>query len=58
MQTILVNFGSHIFCFMLKETRSVTMNIFRKNTFFLNFFEKIELSYIVTTNMISTAENC
>ena len=34
------------------------MNIFRKNTFFLNFFEKIELSYIVTTNMISTAENC
>ena len=34
------------------------MNIFRKNIFFLNYFLKIELGYIFTINMVSTAKNC
>ena len=42
----------------LKETRSVTMNIFRKKYFLIKSFVKIELSYIFTINMVSTAENC
>ena len=37
----------------LKETRSVTMNIFRKKS-----FVKIELSYVFTINIIITVENC
>ena len=43
----------------LKETRSVTMNIFRKKTSFLfKSFVKIELSYVftITCNMFSTAK--
>ena len=42
----------------LKETRSVSMNIFRKKYFLFKSFVKIELSYIFTINMVSTAENC
>ena len=42
----------------VKETRSVSMNIFRKKYFLFKSFEKIELSYIFTINMVSTAENC
>ena len=42
----------------IKETRSVTMNIFRKKYFLFKSFVKIELSYIFTINMVSTAENC
>ena len=35
------------------------MNIFRKKKYFLfKSFVKIELSYIFTINMVSTAENC
>ena len=42
-----------------KETRSVTMSIFRKKKSFLfKSFVKIELSYVFTINMFSTAENC
>ena len=45
--------------FPIKETRSVTMNIFRKKKYFLfKSFVKIELSYIFTINIVSTAENC
>ena len=42
----------------LKETWSVTMNIFRKISFLFKSFVKIELSYVFTINMFSTAENC
>ena len=50
---------SYLMIIMLcvKETRSVTMNIFRKQTLFKSFV-KIELMYIFTINMVSTAENC
>ena len=40
----------------IKETRSVTMNIFRKKNLFKSFV-KIELSYVFTINMYRTAEN-
>ena len=43
---------------LLKETRSVTVNIFRKKSFLFKSFVKIELSYVFTINMFSTAENC
>ena len=42
----------------IKETRSVTMNIFRKKYFLFKSFIKIELSYVFTINMFSTAESC
>ena len=41
-----------------KETRSVTMNIFRKKYFLFKSFVKIEFSYVFTIKMFSTAENC
>ena len=44
--------------FTIKETRSVTMNIFRKKYFLFKSFVKIELSYFFTINMFSTAESC
>ena len=34
------------------------MNIFRKKYFLFKSFVKIELSYVFTINMYSTAENC
>ena len=45
---------------IVKETRSVTMNIFRKNIFSEDFksFVKIELSNASTINMFSTARSC
>ena len=43
--------------FPIKETRSVTMNIFRKKYFLFKSFVKIELSYIFTINIVSTAKN-
>ena len=39
-----------------KETRSVTMNIKKKK--FFKSFVKIELSYVLPINMLSTAESC
>ena len=45
-------------CVFLKETESVTMNIFRKKKFLFKSFVKKELSYIFTINMFSAAENC
>ena len=43
----------------VKAAYSVTMNIFRKkNIFFFKSLLKVELSYVVTINLISTAENC
>ena len=44
--------------YIFKEARSVTMNIFRKKYFLFKSFVKIELSYIFTVNMVSTAVNC
>ena len=41
----------------IKETRSVTMNIFRKKNIF-KLFVKIELTYVFTINMFSTAKSC
>ena len=42
-----------------KAAYSVTMNIFRKkNYFLLKAFVKVELSYVFTIKMFSTAENC
>ena len=40
-----------------KETRSVTMNIFRKNNLF-KAFVKIELIYVFTIDMFSRPETC
>ena len=40
------------------ETRSVTMNIFRKKYFLFKSFIKIKLSYVFTINVFSTAESC
>ena len=34
------------------------MNIFEKKSFIFKSFVKIELSYVFTINMFSTAENC
>ena len=43
----------------LKETRSVTMKkLFRKKYFLFKLFVKVELCYVFTINMFSTAENC
>ena len=43
----------------LKAAYSVTMNIFSKNfIFFFKSFVKVELSYVFTIKMFSTAENC
>ena len=39
-------------------TKSVTMNIFQKKIFFFISFVKVELSYVFTIKMLSTAENC
>ena len=42
---------------MLKEAKSATMNIFRKqNIFISNHFVKIELSYVFTINLFTIAE--
>ena len=41
-----------------KAAYSVTLNIFRKNYFLFKSFVKVELSYVFTTKMFSTAENC
>ena len=43
---------------MVKETRSVTMNIFRKKKKLFKSFVKIEISYVFTINIFSIAENC
>ena len=42
---------------LLKAAYSATMNIFRKKYFLFKSFVKVEKSYVVTTNLISTAEN-
>ena len=42
---------------IFKETRSVTMNIFRKEYFLFKSFVKIEISYVFTINMFSTTDN-
>ena len=41
----------------VKAAYSVTMNIFRKNYFLFKAFVKVELSYVFTIKMFSTAEN-
>ena len=42
----------------IKAACSVTMNIFRKKYFLFKSFVKVELSYVFTIKMFSTAENC
>ena len=44
--------------FRFKETRSVTLNIFRKKKNLFKSFVKIELSYVFTINMLIKVENC
>ena len=44
---------------LIKETKSLTMNIFEKKSFlFKSFVKKVELSYVFTIKMLGTAENC
>ena len=58
IKTLVHNYSFH-FLRELKDTRSVTMNIFRKKKkIFFKSFVKIELSYFFTINMFSTAESC
>ena len=42
----------------IKETKSATMNIFRKKSILKMVFVKVELSYVFTINLFSIAENC
>ena len=42
----------------LKETKSATMNIFHFFCFLLKSFVIVELSYVFTINLFTTAENC
>ena len=42
---------------VLKEANSVSCNIFRNFLFLFKSFVKIELVYVFTINMFSTAEN-
>ena len=43
---------------MFKAAYSVTMNIFRNFFFLFKSFVKVELSYVFTIKMFSTALNC
>ena len=43
---------------VLKAAYSVTMNIFQKKYFLFKSFVKVELNYVFTIKMFSTAENC
>ena len=43
---------------VVKAAYSVTVNIFRKKSFLFKSFVKVELSYVFTIKMFSTAENC
>ena len=42
----------------VKETKSATMNIFRKFLFLFKTFVKVELNYVFTINLLTIAENC
>ena len=42
----------------IKAAYSVTMNIFENVYFLFKSFVKVELSYVFTIKMFSTAENC
>ena len=43
----------------IKETKSATMNIFRKKKYVLfKSFVKVEICYVFTINMFTIAENC
>ena len=54
--TVMRRLSSSTICF--KETKSVTMNIFKKTYLFFKSFVKIKLCYVFTMNMFSAAENC
>ena len=59
--TIAVDLGrkkNAFYCNVLKETKSATMNIFRKKYFLFKTFVKVELSYVFTKNLFTIAENC
>ena len=43
---------------LLKETKSATMNIFEIFYFLFKSFVKVELSYVFTINLFTIAENC
>ena len=59
-QKIFHNNTIQLFCtgVQFKETRSVTMKFFQKKSFLFKSFVKIDISYVFTINMFSTAENC
>ena len=42
----------------IKAAYSVTINIFRKILFSFKSFVQVELSYVFTIKIFSTAENC
>ena len=42
----------------IKEIKSATMNIFRKNSFLFKSCVKAELSLVFTINLFTIAENC
>ena len=49
---------SYYFFVFFKAAYSVTMHIFQKNYFLFKSFVKVELSYVFTIKMFSSAENC
>ena len=51
-------FSDFVTISFVKETKSATMNIFRNFYFLFKSFVKVELSYALTINMFTIAENC
>ena len=61
LTNVVLNFKDALFGTLhinFKETRSVTMIIFREKYFLFKSFVKIEFSCVFTINMFSTAEIC
>ena len=54
----IATFRSDVLYFSVKAAYSVTMNIFENISFLFKKFVKVELSYVFTIKMFSTAENC
>ena len=58
-KVVIKHFGmAYVKMHAFKAAYSVTMNIFRKKYFLYKSFVKVELSYVFTIKMLSTAENC
>ena len=56
--TILLSCRNIIFFFLVKETKSETINIFRKKSFLFKSFVKVEFGYVFRINLFTIAENC